>query len=88
MELIFDVVGEGILEGALDGMESKKVPMHLRILLAVFLCALLVGVTVLFIVIAKASDSVFVWVIFMMILAALYVALAWKIRKVFHKKNQ
>lgn len=88
LELIFDIVGEGILEGALDGMESKKVPMPFRILLVVFLCALLAGVTVFFVVLAKESDSVLTWGIFMTILAALYIGLAWKIWKVFHKRNQ
>lgn len=88
LELIFDIVGEGLLEGALDGMESKKVAMPLRILLAVFLCALLIGVTILFIILAKESDSALAWGIFMTILAALYIGLAWKIWKVFHKRNQ
>ena len=39
IELIVEFIFEGLVEGSLDGMESKKVPMPLRILAAVVLFA-------------------------------------------------
>lgn len=87
VELLFDLVAEGILEAATDGMEAKKTPMPVRILIAVILILLLAGLTWLFLWCSMESNNIVVWVLLMTILAGLYAGLLWKIYKVFKKKR-
>ena len=86
-EIIFEGVTDGVLEGALDGVSSKKVPLPFRILLAVVLLAVFAAVAALFIWIAVKIGNPIVWVLVMLILAALGFGLCWKIGKAFHKRN-
>jgi len=87
IELFFDLVVEGILEAATDGLEAKKTPMPVRILIAVILILLLAGLTWLFVWCSMKSDNIVVWVLLMSILAGLYTGLLWKIYKVFKKRR-
>lgn len=87
IELILEILLDGIVEGVLDGMESKKVPMPLRILLAVVLFALLIGLGVIFFALGMACDSRIVWIVLGVVFVGLLGGLTWKVRKVFRKKN-
>lgn len=87
IELIIDIVGEGILEGAVDGLESQKVPMPLRILLAVFLFALLIGAGVFFVIAVKSTESVVLGIVLGTIFVGLFGALTWKVCKVFKNRK-
>ena len=87
IELFFELVVEGIIEATTDGMEAKKTPMPVRILLAAVLILLLAGLTWLFVWCSMQSDNIVVWVLLMSILAGLYAGLLWKIYKVFQKKR-
>lgn len=87
IELFFDLVVEGILEAATDGLEAKKTPMPVRILIAVILILLLAGLTWLFVWCSMKSDNIVVWVLLMSILAGLYTGLLWKIYKVIKKRR-
>lgn len=88
IELIFEFIFEGVLEVTMDGMESKKVPMPLRILLGVVLIVAMCGIAALFIWIGTVCDSVLVWVLLMTILVLLAAGLFWKIWKIVKKRNQ
>lgn len=87
LELIIDIIGEGLIEGAIDGMESKKVPMPLRILLAVVLFALLIGLGVIFFLVIMSSESLAVGILLGVVFAGLLGALTWKICKVFKNRK-
>ena len=87
IELFFELVVEGILGAATEGMEAKKTPMPVRILIAVVLIMLLAGLTWLLVWCSMESDNIVVWVLLMSILAGLYAGLLWKIYKVFKKKR-
>lgn len=88
IELIVDILFEGLLEGAMDGMESKKVPMPLRILLAAVLFAMLIGVGVIFVLLAMSDDSVVLRILLGVVFAGLFGGLTWKVCKVFKKRKQ
>ena len=87
IELIIDIVGGGILEGAVDGLESQKVPMPLRILLAVFLFALLIGAGVFFVIAVKSTESVALGILLGAVFVGLFGALTWKVCKVFKNRK-
>lgn len=88
VELIVDLILEGVLEFAVDGMESKKVPMPLRILAAVILFVLLIGVGVLFVFAGMAAESVVLRIFLGAIFFGLFGGLTWKVCKVFKKRRQ
>ena len=88
IELIVEFIFEGLVEGSLDGMESKKVPMPLRILAAVVLFALLIGVGVFFVFLGLSDDSVVLRILLGVIFAGLFGGLTWKVCKVFRKRRQ
>lgn len=87
IELMIDIVAEGLLEGAVDGMDSKKVPMPLRILLAVFLFALLIGVGAFFVFAVLDSKSVILGILLGAVFIGLFGGLTWKVCKVFKKRR-
>lgn len=87
IELLFELVVEGVIGVATEGMEAKKTPMPVRILIAVVLLLLLAGLTWLLLWCSMESDNIVVWVLLMSILAGLYAGLLWKIYKVFKKKK-
>lgn len=86
IELFFELVVEGIIGVATEGMEAKRTPMPVRILIAVILILLLAGLTWLLVWCSMESDNIVVWVLLMTILAGLYAGLFWKLYKVFKKK--
>ena len=88
LELIIDFIFEGVLEFAVDGMESKKVSMPLRILSAVVLCSVLIGIGVFFVWIGLSEDSVVLRIVLGVVFAALFGGLTWKVCKVFKKRRQ
>lgn len=88
LELIIDFIFEGVLEFAVDGMESKKVSMPLRILCAVVLFAVLIGIGALFVWLGLSDDSVATRIILGVVFAALFGGLTWKVCKVFKKRRQ
>lgn len=88
LEIIFELIFEGIVEFASDGMESKKVPMPLRIMAAVTLFAVLIGLGVIFVVLGLSNDSVLFRVILGVVFAGMLGGLTWKVCKVFKKKRQ
>lgn len=88
LELIIELIFEGIIEFATEGMESKKVPMPLRILAAVILFALLIGLGVIFVVLGLSNDSVLLRVILGVVFAGLLGGLSWKVYKVFKKRSR
>lgn len=87
LELIIEIIAGGLVEGAVDGLDSKKVPMPLRILLAVFLFALLIGVGVIFVLAILASKSVALGILLGAAFVGLFGGLAWKVCKVFRKRK-
>ena len=87
IELIIDFIFEGLAEGAMEGLESKKVPMPLRILCAVVLFAVLIGIGVLFVLIGLSDDSVAVRIILGVVFVGLFGGLTWKVYKVFKKRR-
>lgn len=87
IELIIDIFANGLIEGAVDDLESKKVSMPLRILLAVFLFALLIGLGAIFVIAILASQSIALGILLGAIFAGLFGALTWKVCKVFKKRN-
>ncbi len=88
LELIIDFIFEGVLEFAVDGMESKKVSMPLRILSAVVLFSVLIGIGVFFVWIGLSEDSVVLRIVLGVVFAALFGGLTWKVCKVFKKRRQ
>ena len=88
IELIVEFIFEGLVEGSLVGMESKKVPVSLRILAAVVLSALLIGVGVIIVFLGLTDDSVALRILLGVVFAGLFGGLTWKICKVFKKKRQ
>jgi len=87
IELIIDIFANGLVEGAVDGLDSKKVPMPLRILLAVFLFALLIGAGVFFAFLVLASESAVLGIVLGTVFVGLFGALTWKVCKVFKKRK-
>lgn len=88
IELILGIVFDAtVMDAALDGMESKKVPMPLRILLVVFLLALFVVIAAFLVWASWESGSVLVWILLMTILAVLLGGFCWKVRKAFQKRK-
>lgn len=88
IELIVEFIIEGICQGAEYGVESKKVPMPLRILSAVLLSLLVIGIGVFFIVVGKSIHSVAVRVLLGIVFVALFGGMIWKFYKVFKKRRQ
>ena len=88
LELIIDFIFEGVLEFAVDGMESKKVSMPLRILSAVVLFSVLIGIGVFFVWIGLSEDNVVLRIVLGVVFAALFGGLTWKVCKVFKKRRQ
>lgn len=87
IELFVEIIASGFVEGAVDGLDSKKVPMPLRILLAVFLFALLIGGGVFFVIAVRSTKSVALGILLGVIFAGLFGALTWKVCKVFKKRK-
>ncbi len=88
IELIVEFIFEGLLEGAIEGMGAKKVPMPLRILAAVVLFVLLIGVGVSFVFLGMSNDSVVFRVLLGVVFVGLLGGLTWKVCKVFRKRRQ
>ena len=87
VEFLVDFILEGVLEIAVDGMESKKVAMPLRILAAVVLFALLLGLGILFVFLGITNDSVVFRILLGVVFGGLFGALTWKACKVFKKRR-
>ncbi|MBQ8800427.1 MAG: hypothetical protein IJZ55_12785 [Lachnospiraceae bacterium] len=87
LELIIEIIAGGLVEGAVDGLDSKKVPMPLRILLAVFLFALLIGLGFIFVIAILASKSVALGILLGAAFVGLFGGLTWKVCKVFKKRK-
>ena len=88
IELIIEFLAEGLFWGIEEGMESKKVPMPLRILLALILVVFVMGIGAFIIFAGIATDNVIVRVLLGVVFVVLYGGLAWKLYKVFKKRRQ
>jgi len=88
IELLLEFLVEGVFEGAMDGMESKKVPVPLRILCGIVLLAVLVAVAAICILVVKLSESAALKVLMMTVLVGLTVLFICKVVKVVRKRKQ
>ena len=88
VEFLIDFILEGCLDFALDSTESNKVPMPLRILAAVILFAVLIGLGVLFVSVGISVDNVAIWILLGLLFFGLLGGLVWKVCKVFKKRRQ
>ncbi|WP_367925329.1 hypothetical protein [uncultured Ruthenibacterium sp.] len=68
MDTLLEILVEGIVEGSMAGAKSRKVPLVVRVILAVFLFAFLAGAGTLFLWFALASDGT--WPVRLIALAA------------------
>lgn len=88
IELIIEFLAEGLFWGIEEGMESKKVPMPLRILLALILVVFVMGIGAFIIFAGMSTDSVVFRILLGIIFVVLFGGLIWKICKVFRKRRQ
>lgn len=88
IELFVEFLVEGIFEGAMEGMESKKVPVPLRILCGIVLLAALVSLAAIFILVAKSCDSVALKVLLITVLVGLTAIFIGKVVKVVRKRKE
>lgn len=88
IELIIEFVAEGLFWGIEEGMESKKVPMPLRILLALVLVVFVMGVGALIVFAWMSTNNVALRILLGVIFVVLFGGLTWKMCKVFKKKRQ
>ena len=87
VEFLIEFILEGCLDFVLDDEVTKKVPMPLRIVAAVILFAVLIGLGVLFVVVGIEADNVAIWILLGLLFFGLLGGLIWKVRKVFKKRN-
>ena len=88
IELIIEFVAEGLFWGIDEGLEAKKVPMPLRILLALILIVFVLGIGGFIVFAGMSTNNVIVRVLLGIIFVVLFGGLTWKICKVFRKRRQ
>ncbi|MBR6536053.1 MAG: hypothetical protein IKT67_02540 [Lachnospiraceae bacterium] len=88
LELIVEFVAEGLFWGIDEGLESKKVPMPLRILLALILVAFVLGIGAFIIFAGMSTDSVALRILLGVVFVVFFGGLTWKLCKVFRKRRQ
>ena len=87
LELIVDFVVEGLFWGIDEGLESKKVPMPLRILLALIVVVFVLGIGAFIIFAGMSTESVVLRILLGVIFVAFFGGLAWKTYKVLKKRR-
>ena len=94
MSIIFEIIFEIILEGSIELVGNKKVPMTIRILSAVFLsglyCLLMVGIIALGVKLSgeNMAMSVFLFLLALFLAIGAVVLLRKRYRKYKETKNQ
>ena len=88
IELIVEFVAEGLFWGIDEGLESKRVPMPLRILLALILIVFVLGIGAFIIFVGMSTDSIALKILLGTIFVVLFGGLIWKLYKVFKKRRQ
>lgn len=88
IELIVEFVAEGLFWGIDEGLESKRVPMPLRILLALILIVFVLGIGAFIIFAGMSTDSIALKILLGTIFVVLFGGLIWKLYKVFKKRRQ
>ena len=92
MELLLELIVEFVVEGLFmeidEGLESKKVPMPLRVLLALVLVFFVLGIGAFIIFAGMITDSVALRILLGIIFVVLFGGLTWKLCKVFKKRKQ
>ncbi len=81
---ILELILELILDGSIEAADNKRVPMPVRIILAMFLIAVFFGVCVLLIIIGIEEENTALKVLGMFMAAAIAALIGIKIRR--HKK--
>ena len=88
IELIVEFVAEGLFWGIDEGLESKRVPMPLRILLALILIVFVLGIGAFIIFVGMSTDSIALKILLGTIFVVLFGGLIWKLYKVLKKRRQ
>ncbi|MDE5539563.1 MAG: hypothetical protein K2J20_03675 [Bacilli bacterium] len=86
MELLVEFIGEIILEGAVELIKSKKVPLGIRIFLILLVSGLYLGLVVVFLYlgIKGLKDNIFISLIVIIMglfILGLYVWFIYKLKK-------